>query len=51
MKASEKKNLIDALNVIYAVSTKAPVEKATHDMCQNAAQDILKAIESIEVKE
>lgn len=51
MKADEKKNLIDALNYIYGVSTKAAVDKQTHDICLNAANELMKHIESLEVKE
>ncbi len=51
MKADEKKNLIDALNYIYGVSTKAAAEKQVHDTCYNAAKDILAQLELIEVED
>jgi len=51
MKAEQKKQLADALNYIYSVSTKAPVEKQIHDICENAAKELMKYIESIEVEE
>jgi hypothetical protein len=51
MKADEKKNLIDALNFLYGVSAKAPVEKVIHDNCFNAAKEILSQLEKIELEE
>jgi predicted transcriptional regulator len=50
MKAEQKKQLADALNYIYSVSTKAPVEKQIHDICENAAKELMKFIEEIEVE-
>ncbi len=51
MKAEQKKQLADALNYIYSISTKAPVEKQSHDVCFEAAKEVMKYIESIEVEE
>lgn len=50
MKAEQKKQLADALNYIYSISTKAPVEKQSHDVCFEAAKELMKYIESIEVE-
>lgn len=50
MKAEQKKQLADALNYIYSVSTKAAVEKQIHDICENAAKELMKFIEEIEVE-
>jgi hypothetical protein len=51
MKAEQKKQLADALNFVYTISTKAPVEKVVHDNCVEAAKELMKYIESIEVEE
>jgi hypothetical protein len=51
MKSEQKKQLADALNFIYNVSTKAPLEKAVHDNCFEAAKELMKHIESSEVEE
>jgi len=50
MKQAEKENLAQALQALYGVSTKAPVEKAAHDTCLKAAQEIMTFIESQEVE-
>lgn len=50
MKAEQKKQLADALNYIYSISTKAAVEKQSHDICFEAAKEIMKYIEEIEVE-
>jgi hypothetical protein len=51
MKQAEKQNLIDALNYIYSISTKAPVEKVIHDNCFNAAKELAKVVEALEVEQ
>ena len=51
MTNEKKKQLADALNYIYNVSTKSPVEKVVHDNCFEAAKELMKHIESIEVEE
>jgi len=51
MKQAEKQNLIDALNYVYSISTKAPVEKQVHDNCFNAAKELAKVIEGLEVEQ
>ncbi len=51
MKQAEKQNLIDAVNYIYSISTKAQAEKQVHDTCLNAAKEIAKFIEGVEVEQ
>ena len=51
MTAKEKKEFIDAVQAVYSVSTKAPVEKAIHDTCLRAAQQLINYFEAIEVAE
>lgn len=51
MKQAEKQNLIDAVNYVYSISTKAAVEKQVHDNCFNAAKEVMKVIESLEVEQ
>lgn len=51
MDAKEKQKLIEALNFVYTISTKAPVEKQAHDASLEAATMLMKHIESIEVKQ
>ena len=51
MKQAEKQNLIDALNYVYSISTKAPVEKQVHDNCFNAAKELAKVVEALEVEQ
>ena len=51
MKQAEKQNLIDALNYIYSISAKAPVEKVIHDNCFNAAKELMKVVEGLEVEQ
>ena len=51
MTSENKKQLADALNYIYSISTKAAVEKQSHDVCFEAAKELMKHIESIEVEE
>ena len=48
MKAEQKKQLADALNYIYSISTKAPVEKQSHDVCFEAAKELMKVEETKE---
>jgi hypothetical protein len=50
MKQTEKQNLIDAVNFIYSVSAKAPVEKAVHDNALNAAKLLVEELQKIEVE-
>jgi hypothetical protein len=50
MKQTEKQNLIDAVNFIYSVSTKSPVEKAVHDNALNAAKLLVEELQKIEVE-
>lgn len=51
MDAKEKQKLIEALNFVYTISTKAAVEKQAHDASLEAATLLMKHIESIEVKQ
>jgi|APFre7841882793_1041355.scaffolds.fasta_scaffold02011_5 hypothetical protein len=51
MKQAEKQNLIDALNYVYSISTKAQVEKQVHDTCFNAAKELMKVVEGLEVEQ
>jgi len=51
MKQAERQNLIDALNYVYSISTKAQVEKQVHDNCFNAAKELAKVIEGLEVEQ
>jgi len=51
MKQAEKQNLIDAVNYIYSISTKAAVEKVIHDNCLNAAKELMKVVEGLEVEQ
>jgi hypothetical protein len=50
MKQTEKQNLLDAVNFIYNVSAKAPVEKAVHDNSLNAAKLLVEELNKIEVE-
>ena len=50
MTQQEKTQHIEAVKVIYGVSTKAPLEKAAHDTCLEAAQHLIKYFEAIEVE-
>jgi hypothetical protein len=50
MKQTEKQNLIDAVNFIYSVSAKAPVEKAVHDNALSAAKLLVEELQKIEVE-
>jgi len=50
MKQTEKQNLLDAVNFIYSVSAKAPVEKAVHDNALNAAKLLVDELQKIEVE-
>jgi len=42
--------MIEAVTAIYGVSTRAAVEKAAHDTCLQAAQELVKYFEAIEVE-
>ena len=50
MTQTEKQNLIDAVNFIYSVSAKAPVEKAVHDNALNAAKLLVEELNKIELE-
>jgi len=50
MNAQQKQKLVEALNFVYTISTKAPVEKQAHDASLEAATMLMKHVESIEVK-
>jgi hypothetical protein len=51
MDAKKKQELTEGLNFLYNVSTKSPVDKPHHDACLNIGTELMKLIESIEVKE
>lgn len=51
MTQQKKQDLATALKFVYDVATKAAVDKQTHDICLNAANEVMKHIESLEVKE
>lgn len=51
MTQQKKQDLATALKFVYDVATKAAVEKKIHDICENAAKELMKFIEEIEVEE